>query len=124
MENTKILIVDDDASQRSLLKLLFESYGYKNLYLASNGKIAVEKYLDLSEKIDVVLMDYRMPIMNGLEATKKILEINALASIVILSADDISKEAIEYGAKFFIKKPFMNISAIIDVIKKLCFSKH
>ena len=64
-------------------------------------------------------MDHRMPIKNGIEATKQILRINSGSKIIFTSADNsVKQEALSLGAKSFLDKPF-SITELIDKIKKV-----
>lgn len=74
-EKIKIMIVDDQKLIREGLKVLLEMEdNFTILGMASNGKEAVDLYFKL--KPDIVLMDIQMPIMNGVDAIKKIIEID------------------------------------------------
>ena len=66
----KILLVDDAAFMRKVIKDTLSKAGYTELYEAEDGAMAVEKYNEL--KPDLVLMDIQMPVMNGYDATKAI----------------------------------------------------
>lgn len=90
---------------------------------ASNGKEAVQKYMALNSqgKVDLVIMDHRMPLMDGLEATRKILSMDGGAKIKFVSADlRAKKAALEAGAVDFMEKPLLvkalieNIDAVLD----------
>ena len=84
---------------------------------ASNGKKAVDKYKNCVEKPDIVLMDYKMPVMHGIDAMVEILRVDKNVKIIFSSADVTVKEkAISMGAAAFLKKPF-KIQSLINVIK-------
>ena len=103
----KIMIVDDAAFMRMMIKDTLTKNGYEDLLEAADGEIAVQMYK--SEKPDLVLMDITMPNKNGLEALKEIKEIDPNAKIVMCSAmgqESMVVEAIRSGAKDFIVKPF------------------
>jgi len=103
----KILIVDDAAFMRMMIKDTLKKNGYENIIEAADGEIAVQTYK--LERPDLVLMDITMPNKNGLEALKEIKEIDANAKIVMCSAmgqESMVVEAIRNGAKDFIVKPF------------------
>ena len=103
----KILLVDDAAFMRMMLKDTLTKNGFTNIIEAADGVEAVEKYN--AEKPDLVIMDITMPNMNGLEALKKIKEGDSGATVVICSAmgqESMVVESIKYGAKDFIVKPF------------------
>lgn len=74
---------------------------------AQNGQEAVSMYQTLTIKPDVIIMDHRMPVKNGLDASKEILQINSNALIIFASADkNIKSSAIAIGATLFLSKPF------------------
>ena len=73
---------------------------------------------NFKEKPDVILMDHRMPLKNGLEASKEILQINPDIKIIFITADQtIREEALSIGVADFIDKPF-SIQDLITSIKK------
>ncbi|SKA02825.1 response regulator [Selenihalanaerobacter shriftii] len=101
-----ILIVDDAQFMRTMLKQLVEDNGYDVLGEAENGQEAIELYKELSP--DVVTMDITMPDMDGIEATKGILDFDPNAKIIMCSAmgqKPMVIDALEAGAKDFIVKP-------------------
>lgn len=103
----KILIVDDAAFMRMMIKDTLKKNGYENLIEAADGELAVQAYK--AEKPDLVIMDITMPNKNGLEALKEIKQMDPNAKIVMCSAmgqESMVVEAIRNGAKDFIVKPF------------------
>ncbi len=101
-----VLIVDDAAFMRLNLKNILKD-DYEILGEAENGKEAVEMYKE--KEPDIVTMDITMPVMDGIEAIKAILDIDPDANIVVCSAMGQQKiviQAIELGAQDFIVKPF------------------
>ncbi|MBC7116756.1 MAG: response regulator [Pseudothermotoga sp.] len=115
----RVLIVDDAAFMRMLLKDIITKAGYEVAGEAANGVEAVEKYKEL--KPDVVTMDITMPEMDGITAIKKIKEIDPNAKIIVCSAmgqQAMVIEAIQAGAKDFIVKPFQH-SRVIEALQKL-----
>ena len=103
----KILLVDDAAFMRKVIKDTLSKAGYTDLHEAVDGADAVEKYNSL--KPDLVLMDITMPNMDGLEALKAIRAADANANVVMCSAmgqETMVIDAIKSGAKDFIVKPF------------------
>lgn len=116
----KIFIVDDDQSLQRLYTLILTEAGFEIIDTAFNGKIAVEKYNTLEEKPDIVLMDHRMPIKNGLDAMTEILHLNNHVKIIFASADiSIKQKALSLGACAFLDKPF-NMRKLISIIQKIC----
>lgn len=114
-----ILLVDDAAFMRMMLKDILEKNGYEVVGEAENGVKAVEKYKELSP--DLVIMDITMPEMDGIAAVKEIKKINSDATIVMCSAmgqQAMVIEAIQSGAKDFIVKPFQ-ADRIIEAVKKV-----
>lgn len=113
---TIVLIVEDDLSISQLYEKILETVGFQTI-LANNGKEAVELFVSLLNKPDIILMDHRMPIKNGIEASKEILEIDNKSKIFFLSADSsVENEALSLGVIQFIKKPF-SIKDLIHNIK-------
>lgn len=103
----KILLVDDAAFMRMMIKDTLSKNGYTDLYEAADGAQAVERYDELHP--DLVIMDITMPNMDGLEALKAIRGKDPSATVVMCSAmgqESMVIEAIKSGAKDFIVKPF------------------
>ena len=115
----KILIVDDAAFMRMMIKDILTKNGYEIAAEAENGQKAVEKYAET--KPDLVLMDITMPEMDGIQALKKIKEIDAGANVIMCSAmgqQAMVIEAIQSGAKDFIVKPFQ-AERVLEAVKKV-----
>lgn len=103
----KILICDDAAFMRMMLRNILTKGGYEICDEAQDGVQAVEKFV--SSNPDLTIMDITMPNMDGIEALKKIKEVNAGAKIIMCSAmgqEAMVVEAIKSGAMDFIVKPF------------------
>ena len=117
--NKRVLIVDDSPIIRRILRKLLENSGYEVCGEGTNGKEGADLYKKLSP--DVVLMDITMPLMDGVESLKKIIEFDKNANVIMLSAMgdiEITDEAINSGAKLFIKKPVTE-DKIISALSKL-----
>ena len=110
----KIMICDDAAFMRMMIKDILTKNGYEIAAEAENGAVAVEKYPEV--KPDLVLMDITMPDMDGIQALKKIKEIDGGANVIMCSAMVI--EAIQSGAKDFIVKPFQ-AERVLEAVKKV-----
>ena len=114
-----ILICDDAAFMRMMIKDILTKNGYNIVGEAENGAKAVEKYAEL--KPDLVLMDITMPGMDGIEALKKIKAADANASIIMCSAmgqQAMVIESIQSGAKDFIVKPFQ-ADRVLEAVQKV-----
>jgi CheY-like chemotaxis protein len=106
----KILIADDLEEIRELLEVTFKSAGYQSLFMAKNGKNAIE--IARKEKPDLILMDIMMPgKIDGLEATRILKkDPGSKNSIIVMLTAQVQKNdrdrAFVYGADHFISKPF------------------
>ena len=115
----RILIVDDAAFMRMMIKDVISKNGYEVAGEAVNGMDAVDKYSEL--KPDLVLMDITMPEMDGIQALKKIREGDGEAKVIMCSAmgqQAMVIEAIQSGAKDFIVKPFQP-ERILEAVQKV-----
>ena len=103
----KILLVDDAAFMRKMIKATLTKNGYPEVYEAVDGADAVAKFSELAP--DLVVMDITMPNMDGLEALKTIRAKDGSANVVMCSAmgqESMVMDAVRSGAKDFIVKPF------------------
>ena len=85
------MVVDDDRTMLNLYKILLAGIGDYSVEFFINGKDVVESYKKNLEKPKVIIMDHRMPVMNGLDAMKEILEIDRNTKIIFASADTTMK---------------------------------
>ena len=102
----KILVVDDQRGVRKLLEELFRRDGYE-VSLAADGLESVDMVKNFMP--DVVLMDMKMPNMNGLEASREIFKIKPDLPIIMMTAYgemEVVHKALEIGVKKYITKPF------------------
>lgn len=114
----KVLIVDDAAFMRMMIKDILEKNGFEVVGEASNGLKAVELYK--SENPDIVTMDITMPDMDGIEAVKAIKAFDPSAKIIMCSAmgqQSMVMDAIKSGARDFIVKPFQ-ADRVLEAIRK------
>ena len=103
----KILLVDDAAFMRKMIKDVLSKGGYTELYEAVDGIDAVEKFAEIHP--DLVMMDITMPNMDGLDALKASRAKDGNANVVMCSAmgqESMVMDAVRSGAKDFIVKPF------------------
>ena len=130
----KILIVDDSKTSRKFLRNMLEDAGHEIVSEAVNGVEGVEKFR--LYKPDVVTMDITMPVMDGIEAVREIIEIDPGAKVIMVTAagqktnmvealknpvQDVNiamVEALKRGAADFIQKPF-DSAVIINTIEKV-----
>ncbi|AIM14922.1 MULTISPECIES: response regulator [Neobacillus] len=114
-----VLIVDDAAFMRMMLKDILVKNGYEVVGEAVNGADAVEKYRELQP--DIVTMDITMPEMDGITAVKNIRAMDPAANIIMCSAmgqQPMVLEAIQAGAKDFVVKPFQ-ADRVMESIKRV-----
>ena len=114
-----ILICDDAAFMRMMIKDILTKNGYNVVGEAENGLKAVERFNET--KPDLVLMDITMPEMDGIQALKKIKEMDPSANIIMCSAmgqQAMVIEAIQSGAKDFIVKP-SQAERVLEAVKKV-----
>ncbi len=114
-----ILVCDDAAFMRMMIKDILSKNGYNVAGEAENGIKAVEKYKEVSP--DLVLMDITMPEMDGIQALKEIKKVDAGAKVIMCSAmgqQAMVIESIQAGAKDFIVKPFQ-AERVIEAVKKV-----
>lgn len=114
----RIMVVDDAAFMRMMLKDILTKGGYDVVGEAENGLKAIEKYKELTP--DLVLMDITMPELDGIGAVRQIKEIDPAAKIIMCSAmgqQAMVLESIQAGAKDFIVKPFQ-ADRIIEAVRK------
>ncbi len=124
MNDYLILIVDDDPRQLKILtgNLIEYNPGYK-LIIATNGKSAID--IAVKNKPDLILMDWEMPVMNGLDAIRLLKATDETRSIPILMVTgthgetDKLKEAMDAGAIDFINKPYNTVELIARIRTQL-----
>jgi len=115
----RILVVDDAAFMRMMMKDILTKNGYTVVGEAENGAKAIEKYKEL--KPDLVIMDITMPEVDGIQAVKGIKQIDENANIIMCSAmgqQAMVIESIQAGAKDFIVKPFQ-AERVLEAVRKV-----
>lgn len=116
MRMANILVVDDAEFMRMTLKKMVEAHGYTVVAEAGTGAAAVEEFA--RTRPDLVLLDITMPEMGGVEALRRIKEIDSAAKVVICSAvgqQAIVAQTVEYGAIDFVVKPFEEYQLIAAI---------
>jgi len=104
---SKILIIDDETNLRTMMRLALEHSGYE-VDTAEDGTIGLEKYGDGS-KVDLVLLDQRMPGMHGTEVHRELRKRKADVKVIMTTAFgtlDLAERAMDAGASDFLRKPF------------------
>ncbi len=116
---TTALIVDDEAHLRAYLKLILKQLGFEEIYEASNGEEGIELYKRW--KPEFVLMDVNMPVKEGIEALKEIIEFDPDA-VVVMASSVASRQAVEnslnYGASYYLRKDTKK-EDVISIINRL-----
>lgn len=113
----KLLIVDDQYGIRILLTEVFQNEGFQT-FQAANGKEALE--IVAKEKPDLVLLDMKIPGMDGLEILRRIRAQDAEMKVIVMTAYgelNMIEEAMALGAVKYFSKPF-DIDEVVDVVKK------
>jgi two-component system chemotaxis response regulator CheY len=114
----RILVVDDAAFMRMMIRDILTKNGYEVCGEANDGAQAIEKFKEV--KPDLITMDITMPEMDGIAALKEIKKLDPNAKVVMCSAmgqQAMVIDAIQAGAKDFIVKPFQP-DRVIEAIKK------
>ncbi len=103
----EILLVDDETFLHEIYSDFLNLHGHKVVGIAYNGEEAVALFRSLPRKPDIVIMDQRMPVKSGVDATREILAIQPDTRVVFSSADiHARKISAEAGAVAFVQKPF------------------
>ena len=115
----KLLYVEDDAGTRNLFRRIIAGrYPDLKLFIAEDGARGVELFRE--QRPDIVLTDLSMPVMDGLQMTREIKELNAETVIIAVSAQNnpyYLLNAIETGIRHYVMKPFKN-EELFAVIKQ------
>lgn len=115
---TRVMVVDDAAFMRMMIKDILSKNGFEIVAEAENGAVAVEKWKEL--RPDLTTMDITMPEMDGIAAVKEIKKIDPGAKVIMCSAmgqQAMVIEAIQAGARDFIVKPFQP-DRVIEAVRK------
>jgi two-component system chemotaxis response regulator CheY len=115
----RIMIVDDEVELLSMFKEMLELFGHDVVATEPNGLEAVRVYNELEEKPDLIILDHRMPVRNGLETAQEILSMNPDEKIIFISADQsVRKSAMDIGVLKFLEKP-VSLQILKDTIQEV-----
>lgn len=112
-----ILVVDDEPNQRDIIAMILADDGY-GVLTAGSGEDALLQYRQ--EKVDLVISDYKMPGMDGIELVRKLRSIDAGAAVIIMTAHgsiDHAVDAMKQGATDYLPKPFEEIELKLATAK-------
>ena len=110
------MIVEDSTELVNLYERFLMLKGFVVSIKSENGQCAVDEYSTITNYPDLIIMDYRMPIKDGLTASKEILEKNPQQKILMISADHRIQESLsELRSIRFLKKPF-DLKELLDVV--------
>lgn len=115
----RVLVVDDAAFMRMMIKDILRKGGYEVVGEAEDGARAIEKFREL--RPDLVTMDITMPDMDGITAVKEIRRVDPNAIIIMCSAmgqQAMVIDAIQAGAKDFVVKPFQP-DRVLEAVRKV-----
>jgi len=115
----KILVVDDEADMRWILTNVLKKKGYRTI-TADDGKKAVQKVIENNP--DIILLDIRMPEMDGIQVLEKVREINPSVLVIIITAYGDVKNAVQamkLGAYDYVIKPFDNSDLLLIIERAL-----
>ncbi len=117
VDKARILVIEDESSQRELLKHILSSMGHAVIE-AENGREGIESFKN--ELIDVVLLDYKLPDISGIDVLKELQSINSTIPVIMITAFQDVKlvvEAMKSGAFYYVVKP-VNIEELSLLIKR------
>lgn len=116
-KNPAILIVDDHTNMQTTLKDILEDEGYQ-VMTAQTGQEAID--FCQKQKFDVILMDVRMPDLNGVEAYRRIRNFIGEARVIMMSAysvEELKREALQEGVIAFLQKP-LHVETLLALIEQ------
>ncbi|MDY0122792.1 response regulator [Sulfurimonas sp.] len=124
LKSLTLLCVEDNKTTQLLYQSIFEDL-LSNVILADNGEDGYEKFQN--QKIDLIIVDYDMPILNGIDMIKKIRDVDKEIPIILVSAIqdiDVIVQALQLNVNNFLKKPIIvsEVMQAIENVSKLIFA--
>lgn len=120
----KILLIEDDSTMVSLLKMLLDLEGYQVVALSSEYQDILQ--LALEESPDLILLDIQLGLQNGLDVIARLKQNNELRKIKVImtSGMDLGKSCLDTGADDFILKPYMPEELLLKIKSTLLDAEH
>ena len=115
-EHSTVLVVDDDHAVRTLITTTLRQHGY-GVTMATNGRMGLEHVLAAPAQYKLILIDYRMPEMDGLTASRAIRACAPDVSVVLMSSENVEFDPEETGVREFLPKPFDSMD-LIDLVDR------
>ena len=113
-----VAVVEDEKDLARMYQLALKNRNVQICFIAYDGLEAVKKFTECPVKPPIILLDYRLPTMNGIDVMKEIHKLSPDTRMIILSADGfVKKEAIQAGAFMFLDKP-CSFKVVIDAIDR------
>jgi DNA-binding NtrC family response regulator len=114
-----VAIVDDETDLVNLFEKMLQLKGISVCFTAYEGHDAIRQYKEHNPRPTIVLMDYRLPTINGIETMKEMLQLDGGAKFIFISADaSVMEEAMKNGASMFLTKP-VSMSDVICAVEKV-----
>ena len=115
----RVMIVDDEDVLLQLYTEMIKLFGHEIVAAVQNGDEAIQAYREIENKPDLIILDHRMPIRNGLETATELLSQNPDEKIIFISADSsVKNQVMEMGVIEFLEKPFV-LNKLKETITKV-----
>lgn len=113
----KILMIEDNASVDEMMEMFFQKENW-NAEFVQDGKEGLEKYMELKEEWDLVILDLNLPSMDGMQICREIRKVSVAVPIIMLTAKDTESDQViglEMGADDYVTKPFSPLTLIARI---------
>ena len=119
----RIFVVEDEKAFVDVYQKIFDIMDFEIAEWAYSGEEAVSKFKNMKERPALIIMDHRLPKMNGVETMIEILRIDPTSKVLFVSADERARKlAMDNGALDFIQKPF-SLAQFISIVTKCAGAK-